>query len=135
VSYTVTYGGFSSITLSPADITVNATGTATASIGVSGTGTTTRTVTLSSITGDGTLGISIKAGTATDASSNPAPAAGPSTTFSVDNTPPVLNGVTGPAAGSYRSLGDLDFTVTYNENVTVVINSGTPAIGLTMGSS
>src|SRR5204862_331293 len=81
------------------------------------------------------LGISIKAGTATDAASNPAPAAGPSATFSVDNTAPVLNSVTGPAAGSYRALQDLDFTVTYNENVTVVINTGTPSIGLTFGSS
>src|SRR5204862_1060631 len=114
--------------LSPANITLNTTGTATGSIGVSGTGTTTRTVTLSNITGDGTLGISLAAGTATGASGSAA-AAGPSATFSVDNTPPVLNSVTGPAAGSYRALQDLDFTVTYKKNVTVVINIGTPAIG------
>src|SRR5205823_2939097 len=58
VTYTVTYAdtAFSSSTLSASDITLNATG-ATASIGVSGSGTT-RTVTLSSITGEGTLGIS-----------------------------------------------------------------------------
>src|SRR5207247_10673723 len=81
-------------------------------------------------TAAGTLGMSLAAGSATDA-----PAAGPSATFSVDNTPPVLNSVTGPAAGSYRALQNLDFTVTYSENVTVVTTGGTPALGLTMGSS
>jgi hypothetical protein len=43
-------------------------------------------VTVSGITGDGRLGISIASGTATDAAGNPAPAAGPSSTFVVDNT-------------------------------------------------
>ena len=121
---------FSSSTLSSADITLNATGNANAaSITVSGTGTT-RTVTLSTITGDGTLGISIAAGTATDTAGNTAPAAGPSATFSVDNTPPELNSVTGPADGSYRAAQNLDFTVNYSKNVTVVTTGGTPAIRL-----
>src|SRR5207247_1778758 len=67
VTYTVTYAdaNFNASTLGVGDITLNTTGTATASIGVSGTGTT-RTVTLSSLSGNGTLGTSIAAGTATD---------------------------------------------------------------------
>src|SRR5207244_5404357 len=91
VTYTVTYSdaNFNSSTLAAGNITLNASGTATASIAVTGSGTT-RTVTLSSITGDGTLGISIAAGTATDLVGNSAPAAGPSATFTVDNTPPTL---------------------------------------------
>src|SRR5437762_3453342 len=104
VTYTVTYAdtNFNASTLSASDITMNATGTATASIGVSGTGTT-RTVTLSSITGDGTLGISIAAGTATDTAGNTAPAAGPSTTLTVDNSAPAISSVTKPANGSYHA--------------------------------
>src|SRR5205823_459142 len=82
VTYTVTYAdaNFNSSTLSAGDITLNKTGTANATVAVSGTGTT-RTVTLSSITGDGSLGISIAAGTASDTAGNTTPAAGPSSTF------------------------------------------------------
>lgn len=92
VSFVVTYADahFSSSTLSSGNVTVNSTGTAAAgSVGVSGSGTT-RTVTLSSITGEGTLGISLAAGTASDTVGNLAPATGPSTTFNVvepDPTP------------------------------------------------
>ncbi|PTR01411.1 gliding motility-associated-like protein [Mucilaginibacter yixingensis] len=99
VSYTVTYNdlNFSASTLSSGDITVNSTGTATAgTIAVTGTGDT-RTVTLSNISGDGTLGISIAAGTGADKSGNLTAAAGPSTTFKVFNTVPT-NIALSPAA-------------------------------------
>ncbi|MCX5758531.1 MAG: Ig-like domain-containing protein, partial [Candidatus Hydrogenedentes bacterium] len=49
----------------------------------------------SSIAGNGTLGISMAAGTASDNAGNTALAAGPSTTFSVDNTAPTAPTVTG----------------------------------------
>jgi hypothetical protein len=55
---------------------------------VSGSGTSARTVTVSSITGVGTLGISIAAGTACDFAGNCSAAAGPSATCAVDNTLP-----------------------------------------------
>ena len=45
---------------------------------------------ISGITGDGTLGISIAAGTATDLAGNSAPASSASTTFTVDNTAPTI---------------------------------------------
>src|SRR5206468_9492807 len=136
VTYTVTYAdtAFSSSTLGVGDITLNTTGTATASIGVSGTGTT-RTVTLSTITGDGALGISLAAGTATDTAGNTAPAAGPSTLFTVDNSSSTITSVSPPAAGSYRAGQNLNFTVTFSENVTVVTTGGTPTVGLTIGST
>ncbi len=51
-------------------------------ISVAGTGKT-RTVTINSITGSGTLGISIASGTATDKAGNKALATGPSATFTV----------------------------------------------------
>src|SRR5439155_14758535 len=136
VTYTVTYAdtAFSSSTLGVGAITLNTPGTATASIAVSGTGTT-RTVTLSTITGDGTLGISLAAGTATDTPGNTAPAAGPSATVTVDNVGPAISSVSMPADGRYKAGQILEFTVTFSENVTVVTTGGTPTIGLTIGST
>ncbi|MBI4664136.1 MAG: hypothetical protein HY735_35515, partial [Verrucomicrobia bacterium] len=91
VSYTVSYSdaNFQSITLGASSVTLNRTGTANGTVSVSGNGAT-RTVTITGITGDGTLGISIAAGTASDRASNLAPAASPSGTFSVGNTPPAV---------------------------------------------
>ena len=133
VTYTVTYAdtNFNSSTLVPGNITLNKTGTANGTIGVSGTGLT-RIVTISGITGDGTLGISIAAGTASDLAGNTAPAAGPSTTFdisqassSVTVTCPVSVTYTGsaiePCTASYSTgdglSGSLTPTYTGNTNV------------------
>ncbi|NBQ44286.1 MAG: hypothetical protein EBU23_17960, partial [Mycobacteriaceae bacterium] len=112
VTYTVTYAdaNFSSSTLANGNITLNKTGTANGSVAVTGSGTT-RTVTISSITGDGTLGISIAAGTASDTTGNLAPAAGPSTTFTVDNTAPTIS-IGSPSVSSTTS-GPVTYTVTY----------------------
>src|SRR5207244_8065999 len=137
VTYTVTYAdaNFNASTLLAAgDITLTTTGTATASIDVAGTSTL-RTVTLSSITGDGTLAISIAAGTATDLAGNTAPAAGPSIPFTVDNSGPAITSVSPPADGSYKAGRNLDFTVIFSEKATVVTTGGTPAIGLTIGAT
>jgi len=114
VGYTITYSDatFQSSSLSAGDITLNTTGTANASVTVTGSGTT-RTVTLSGITGDGTLGISIAAGTAIDALGNLAPASSPSATFVVDNTPPsVAIGFPSPVA---TRTGPVAYTITYND--------------------
>jgi|GEM_PF-556408 len=120
ISFTVTYSGASSITLSPSDITLNKTGTADATVSVSGTGSLSRTVTLSSITGDGTLGISLAAGTAVDLASNSALASSASSTFTVDNTLPTI------------SLSAPSISVTKNTNVTYTATfSGADTISLT----
>lgn len=94
VSYTVTYTDAETVTLSADNITLNKTATATATIGVSGTGTTSRTATLSDISGDGTLGITIAAGTATNRGNSAPEATGD--TFKVDNTAPAI-AITSPA--------------------------------------
>ena len=67
VTYTVTYAdaNFNASTLTAAGVTLHRTETANGTVSVSGSGNT-RTVALSSITGEGTLGISIAAGTASD---------------------------------------------------------------------
>jgi subtilisin family serine protease len=88
ISYIATYGGSSSITLSLTDITLNTTGTATGTVTMSVLGNISRAITISNITGDGTLGISIKANTASDIAGNKALAFGPSEIFTVDNTAP-----------------------------------------------
>jgi hypothetical protein len=86
VTYTVTYTGADSVSLAPANVSLNTTGAAGGFIAVTGSGTATMTVTISNITGfDGTIGISIAANTASDLAGNLAAGAGPSATFSVDN--------------------------------------------------
>lgn len=112
ISYTITYGGASSISLSAANVTLNKTGTANATVGVSGTGATTRTVTLSSISGSGTLGISIAAATASDTAGNTAAAADPSTTFTVDNDPPTVS--IGAPSVAATAAGPIDYAVSYS---------------------
>ncbi len=86
VTYTVTYGdaNFGSSTLSASNVILNRAGPINAAVTVTSGSGTTRTVTLSGITGYGTLGISIVAGTAIDSTGNTAPAAGPSSTFTVN---------------------------------------------------
>lgn len=103
ITYTVSYADedFNSSTLSVGDVTLNKTGTANGLVSVSGSGAT-RTVTLSSITGDGTLGISIAAATATDLSGNSANATEASATFEVDNTRPTVT-ISGPSLGLTQS--------------------------------
>ena len=59
VTYTITYGGADTVTLAPANVTLNRTGSANGVVSVSGSGPATRTVTISSITGAGTIGISV----------------------------------------------------------------------------
>lgn len=86
VSFIVAYSNATAISLGAADVTLNALGTATGSVSVTGSATTARTVTISNITGNGTLGISIAAGTASNASGT-ASAAGPSATFAVTPAP------------------------------------------------
>ena len=90
VTYTVTYTGAGAITLAPSDITLNKSNTANAgTIAVSGTDTATRTVTISGITGEGALGISIGANTASNGAITASPSSA-SATFIVDNTVPTL---------------------------------------------
>ena len=103
ITYTVTYAdaNFNSDTLTAADVTLNSTGDATGTVSVSFVDSTTELVTISNITGNGTLGISLASGTASDLAGNLAPAAGPSDTFIVDNVPTVsgINPTVGPSAG------------------------------------
>lgn len=150
VAYTVSYTGADIVTLANADVTVITTGNASATAAVTGSGTATRTVTLSGLTGDGTVGISIKAGTASAASGaiNAAPSLA-SATFTVDNTAPAL--VINPATlpdGTKTSSNTLSITGSASDASgvqSVSVNGGTPltltggafntAITLALGSN
>ncbi|MCH8236454.1 MAG: FG-GAP repeat protein, partial [Chloroflexi bacterium] len=108
VSYTVTYAGADVVSLTPRDVTLEATGTATGEVSVSGAGTESRTVTIANITGSGTIGISIAAGTAQDLAGNIAPAPSfPGQSFDVVAGP--IEGVgEGAGEGEVVSFGDSD---------------------------
>ncbi|MBL9142692.1 MAG: tail fiber protein [Verrucomicrobiaceae bacterium] len=149
VTYTVTYAdtNFNASTLANGNITLNATGGASGTVNVTGSGTT-RTVTISSITGAGTLGISIASGTASDTAGNTAPAAGPSTTFTVIGVPgaPTIGTATaGNASASVAFTAPaitggsaiLDYTVTSNPGTITATGSNSPITvsGLTNGTA
>ncbi|MBC7713566.1 MAG: S8 family serine peptidase [Rhizobacter sp.] len=120
ITYTITYSGATAISLAAGNITLNKTGTADGLVAVTGTGITTRTVTISGITGDGTLGISLAAATATDDAGNASLASSASTTFAADNTPPPISIGTPSKLGT--TSGPVTYTITY---------SGASAVSLT----
>ena len=53
----------------------------------------------------------------------------------IDNTAPVVTSVVVPANGNYKAEQNLDFTVNFDEAVTVVTTGGTPQMILIIGSS
>ena len=101
IVYTVTYADVTAmaITLGLSDLTLNKTGTADGVMAISGTGDV-RAITISSISGDGTLGISIAAATATDELGHVALISGPSSVATIDNTVPVLTGLANDAVST-----------------------------------
>ena len=110
VSYNVTYTNAAEVNLTSAAISLNQSGTANAQVAVTNGGSDNPTITLSNFTGDGTLGIAINAGTARNGT-NQAPMAGPSVTFTVDNTAPSI-AITSSAANPTNSAftAAFDFT-------------------------
>jgi len=117
------------------DIQVNATDTAAAGlvavVGDSGAGP--YTVRLSAITGDGTLGITVKASACVSAGGTPNAASDPSATFSVDNTAPTAEiSLTG---SNPTNADTVSFAVNFSESVGAsfdssdVVASGTLASG------
>jgi len=113
VSYEITYGGADSITLTSDDILLNVTGNDARDIAVTESGPDKRIVTISDIGGNGTLGISLAPGTASDMAGNEAPGAGPSETFIVTNPGPWLT-ISEPSADA-TNTGPVTYTVTYSD--------------------
>lgn len=87
ITYTVTYSGEDKVTLNSSNVSLVKTGTADGTVTANGN---TRTVTVSNITGRGTLGIRIAAGTASDNAGNTASAPPDSATFTVNNASSIV---------------------------------------------
>ncbi|MBY0315885.1 MAG: DUF1566 domain-containing protein [Bdellovibrionales bacterium] len=118
VTFTVTYGSgadTATITLATGNITLGGTATTGCSVtSVTGAGST-RTVTVNGCSGTGTVNISIAANTAQSTTGDPAPAAGPSSTYQVDNTGP--SAPTSVMLGSVPSNLSTSPTITYTAGV------------------
>lgn len=115
-TYTVTYHNASDITLEPNDTIINKTGTASATILFTRMSGTTFTVEVRDVTGKGTIGISLPAGTAANAAGY-APAAGPSATFAAINSPPGIS-ISAPSS-RVSTTGSVSFTVNYTKAASV----------------
>ena len=90
------------------------------------------TVTVTGVTGDGTMRLDLNTGgsTITDAYGNPLVAAYNSgQSYTIEHTPPSATAMTVPANATYGAGQNLDFTVTFDEAVTV---TGTPRIAVTL---
>jgi hypothetical protein len=123
VSYTITYPGAVSISLTAANVTLNTGGTATGTVAVTATADPlVKTITISGISGTGTLGIAIAPGTATYAGAVLAPEVGPSATFEVDNTPPTPT--LGAPTPSATATGPVTYSLTYDGASVVTLDAG-----------
>jgi hypothetical protein len=118
VNFSITVSGADTVNLIADNVSLNTTDTATGTISVTDGTTANPTVTISSITGNGTIGISIAAGIASDAVGNTSAAAGPSDTYSVDNAAPILASFTRQTPSSFPTNADtLIFRATFSEDV------------------
>ncbi|MBB1391433.1 putative Ig domain-containing protein [Shewanella sp. SG44-6] len=112
VTYTVSYTDVEQVDLNTNEVTLNSTGTANADITVLNGDTSSVTVSLDNIVGNGSIGISIVAGTARF-STNLAPSAGPSAVFVVDTIKPsvVLSNA------SLNQTADFTVNMVFDESV------------------
>ena len=126
VSFPITYSDAdpAQIDLDAAEVNLITTGTASASVSVNNGTTANPTVVLSSITGDGTLAISLDADTARNGFGSTA-ATGNSTAFNVDNTQPDVSITSGSPDPTNSSFS---ITMTFNEAMTgFVVGDISPA--------
>ena len=125
VSYDVSFSdaNFNNTTFNNNNVIVNPTGTANyTQVTTVQNSPTDFTVSVNGVSGDGTLGISVQPGTSTDVTGNADLGAGPSTTFTVDNTPPSVNSITATTPGntSPTNASSVSYTVNFSEAVTGV---------------
>jgi len=137
VTFRISYIGATGITLQVGDVSINGTGSATARVAsVSTTGGNQRNITLDTISGDGTLTITIAAGTATDDAGNLAAAAGPSAEVVVDNTNPTVS--IGEPSAALTNTGPIDYPISYDGAETIslsqdsVLLNGTGTVAATL---
>lgn len=139
VAFTVEFSEAVSGFDSAADVAANFTNTVNAGAAtIAAVSATTYTVTLPSVVGDGTISLSVNAAAAADASGNASVAGGPSSTITIDNTPPAAN----VFASIFSDIGDATsafFTIIANEEITglasneiTVNHTGTASTGVNL---
>lgn len=130
-TWTLTYSGQSSITLSAADILLNG-ANADCVKSISGTGST-RTVSVTGCTGNGSMTLSVAAGTASDAAGNLALAEGPSSAVTLNNSGPTVS-LSAPNTSYGNSSTQFSWTVTYTGASTISLAPGNVSLsGATAG--
>ncbi|MGX5817691.1 Ig-like domain-containing protein [Chitinophaga lutea] len=134
VQFTVSFGGPAG-NVTPSAFNLHTTGNISgASVtGISAVNTSTYMVTVNTGTGDGQLRLDVT-GHGIDTVVNNAPYAS-GLSFTIDKTFPSIMNVGVPANGHHKAGVALNFTVQYNENVTVNTSGGTPSMALTIGST
>ena len=93
VSFPVTFSGAANVTLSPSNIILQASGSASCTSNVSGIGSSQRNITFSSCSGNGSVQFSIATNAAQNSAGLGSLQSSVSSTFSVDNTPPSVTGL------------------------------------------
>src|SRR5439155_1147173 len=113
VTFTVTYtdANFQWSSLTTSNVHLNSTGNASGTLSFDNSTGATRTITISSITGNGTLGISIDASSGMDQAGNVSLAAGPCATVTVNNSAPTVT-LSAPSK-TITNTGPVTYTVTY----------------------
>ncbi|WP_288378110.1 DUF4347 domain-containing protein [uncultured Massilia sp.] len=132
VSYTVTFD--SSVSgVSASAFQLDRTGTANGVVGsVTGSGST-YTVTVNGVSGDGTLRLELKNGSGiVDGHGNAAPGHTGGEAYILDHNGPAIGWVAVPASATYGVGDPLEFTVNFNEAVTLDTLGGTPSIAVTL---
>jgi CSLREA domain-containing protein len=119
IEFQLTYSdsNFSHSTLAIESVVMTPTGTASASVGLDSGSGSVRTVTLSEFTGEGSLTITIAAGTGYDRSGNAAPSAGPSDPVVVNATRPAVTINQGSNQTDPTTLATVSFTVHFSQSV------------------
>ncbi len=119
VDFNVVYTDASAtISLGLQDISLTRTGSATGTIEFTTSGPSVRLITISSISGNGSLGIHIASGTATDPAGNSA-AAQSSASFIVDSTPPEISLSPSAPTADYYSPSQTRLRFSFTESVGV----------------
>ena len=102
---------------------------------ISGSGLTrTATFTPTASTNSGTASITVASSTYVDTAGNNG-GAGTTPTLNFDTAAPTISSVGVPANATYGAAQNLDFTVNFDEVVTVNTGGGTPRLALTLGAT
>ena len=126
VEFTITYSGHDNINLSSGDVSlIHDPAVTVGSVTISTLDPNTRKITLDAISGDGSLQINVQAGTATDNAGNPpAGSSGPSSSITVDNTPPDI--ATNLEVDSNSDMGISNSDGLTNDDAPVINGVGEP---------